>query len=207
MNIIDITNTNLSTEEVAKQLLGLKLISETPKGITSGWIVETEAYLGSIDRAAHTYKYRKTPRVKAMYDQAGTIYLYSMRGHILLNIVTKEVGNPEAVLIRGIQPDRGFELMKKRRGQKGYNLTNGPGKLSQAMGITMAEYGRSITKPPLYIDFSIQRKPKTILTTPRIGIPNKKEWTKAPLRFIVEGNPYVSGRNKTIDKTTYGWEL
>ena len=62
MNIIDITNTNLSTEEVAKQLLGLKLISETPKGITSGWIVETEAYLGSIDRAAHTYKYRKTPR-------------------------------------------------------------------------------------------------------------------------------------------------
>ena len=206
MNIIDITNTNLSTEEVAKQLLGLKLISETPKGITSGWIVETEAYLGSIDRAAHTYKYRKTPRVKAMYDQAGTIYLYSMRGHILLNIVTKEVGNPEAVLIRGIQPDRGFELMKKRRGQKGYNLTNGPGKLSQAMGITMAEYGRSITKPPLYIDFSIQRNRKRSLQLQE-SVFRTKEWTKAPLRFIVEGNPYVSGRNKTIDKTTYGWEL
>src|SRR5699024_11170883 len=164
-------------------------------------------YLGSIDRAAHTYKYRKTPRVKAMYDQAGTIYLYSMRGHILLNIVTKEVGNPEAVLIRGIQPDRGFELMKKRRGQKGYNLTNGPGILSLAIVSTIADHGRSINNPPLYIDFSIQRKSKTILTSPRIGIPNKKEWTKVHLRFIVEGNPYVSGRNKTIDKTTYGWEL
>lgn len=207
IKIFDITNTNFSTQEVAKYLLGTKLISETPEGTTTGWIVETEAYLGAIDMAAHTYQYRNTPRVEAMYDKAGTIYLYNMMGNILLNIVTKEKGNPEAVLIRAVQPAHGLDLMEQRRGRKRYEITNGPGKMTQAMGITMAEYGRLITKPPLYIDFSNQKKPKNILTTPRIGIPDKEEWTEAPLRYIVEGNPYVSRRKKGIDKVDYGWKI
>lgn len=207
IKIFDIKNTNLSTQQVAKYLLGTKLISETSEGITAGWIVETEAYLGAIDMAAHTYRYRSTPRVEAMYDKAGTIYLYNMMGNILLNIVTKEKGNPEAVLIRAVQPALGLELMEQRRGKKKYEITNGPGKMTQAMGITMAEYGHSITKPPLYIDFSNQKKAETILATPRIGIPNKENWTKAPLRYIVEGNPYVSRRKGKIDKNNYGWKI
>lgn len=207
IKIFDITNTNLSTQEVAKYLLGTKLISETLEGITAGWIVETEAYLGAIDMAAHTYQYRSTPRVEAMYDKAGTIYLYNMMGNILLNIVTKEEGNPEAVLVRAVQPTHGLDLMEQRRGKKGYEITNGPGKMTQAMGITMAEYGGQITETPLYIDFSRQQQPRKILQTPRIGIPNKEKWTEVPLRYIVEENPYVSRRKGKMDLTHYGWKV
>lgn len=207
IKIFDITDPRFSTEEVAKNLLGRKLISETPEGLTTGWIVETEAYLGAIDMAAHTYQNRKTPRVEAMYGAAGTIYLYNMMGNILLNIATKEIGNPEAVLIRAVQPEIGLNLMEDRRGKKRYELTNGPGKLTQAMGITMAEYGGRITDPPLYIDFSERKEPRQILKTPRIGIPNKEEWTEAPLRYIVKENPYVSRRRGKIDTVNYGWKL
>jgi DNA-3-methyladenine glycosylase len=152
--IFDITDSQLSTIEVAKNLLGRKLISETAEGITTGWIVETEAYLGVRDMAAHTYQWRKTPRVEAMYDQAGTIYIYNMMGNLLLNITTKEIGEPEAVLIRAVQPEQGLELMEARRGKTGYELTNGPGKMTQAMGISMEEYGSSIIEPPRIIYLS-----------------------------------------------------
>lgn len=174
--------------------------------MTSGWIVETEAYVGAEDMAAHTYQYRKTPRVKAMYDKAGTIYLYNMMGNVLLNVTTKEEGNPQAVLIRAVQPDEGLELMKERRGKTGWDLTNGPGKMTQAMGITMAEYGSLITEPPLFIDFTETKEPIKILETPRIGIPNKEEWTEAPLRYIVKENPYVSRRRGQIDTKYFGWK-
>lgn len=204
--IFDITDSQLSTIEVAKNLLGRKLISETAEGITTGWIVETEAYLGVRDMAAHTYQWRKTPRVEAMYDQAGTVYIYNMMGNLLLNITTKEIGEPEAVLIRAVQPEQGMELMEARRGKIGYELTNGPGKMTQAMGISMKEYGSSIIEPPLSIDFSIKRIPKEIIKTPRIGIPNKEEWTEAPLRYIVKENPYVSRRRGPIDLENYGWK-
>lgn len=191
---------------MAKKLLGTKLISKTPEGLTTGWIVETEAYLGVKDMAAHTYQGRKTPRVKAMYEKAGTVYIYNMMGNLLLNIATKEKGNPEAVLIRAVQPIEGIELMSKRRTKTGADLTNGPGKLTQAMGITMEAYGTQITKPPLSIDFSSKKDPKKILETPRIGIPNKEEWTEAPLRYIVQENPYVSRRRGKIDLDNYGWK-
>jgi|SRR5699024_9621277 len=206
IKIFDITNPKFSTQDIAQKLLGTKLISETSEGLTTGWIVETEAYLGAIDMAAHTYQYRRTPRVEAMYEKAGTIYLYNMMGNILFNIATKEKGNPEAVLIRAVQPECGLDLMEKRRGKKGYEITNGPGKMTQAMGITMAEYGKLITTPPLYIDFSNPKKPKTILETPRIGIPNKEKWTEASLRYIVKGNPFVSRRRGKMDGIHNGWE-
>lgn len=200
------TDISLSTEEVAKKLLGKKLVSQTPEGITSGWIVETEAYVGAEDMAAHAYQYRKTPRVKAMYETAGTIYLYNMMGNYLLNVSTREEGNPHAVLIRAVQPEDGLELMERRRGKTGWDVTNGPGKMTQAMGITMAEYGTSITEPPLFIDLSESKEPRETLETPRIGIPNKEEWTEALLRYIVKGNPYVSRRRGNIDTEYFGWE-
>lgn len=203
--MFDITDSSLTTEEVAKYLLGTKLISETPTGVTSGWIVETEAYLGIEDMAAHTYQGRKTPRVEAMYEPAGTAYIYNMMGNLLLNIATRKRGNPEAVLIRAVQPIEGIELMKARRGKVGYELTNGPGKMTQAMGISIKEYGTQITEPPLFIEFSDKKEPKKIIETPRIGIPNKEEWTDAPLRYIVQENPYVLRRRGKIDVMDHGW--
>lgn len=205
MCIFDITNPKYKTEDVAIQLLGQKIISETSEGITSGWIVETEAYLGVRDMAAHTYNGRKTPRVKAMYAKAGTIYIYNMMGNLLLNVATREKGNPEAVLIRAIQPIEGIDLMKERRGKSGYELTNGPGKMTQALGLSMNQYGTMITDPPLYIDFNHKLEPYKILETPRIGIPNKEEWTEAPLRYIVSENPFVSRRRGKIDLEFMGW--
>lgn len=198
-------NPSKKTEEVAKELLGVKLISKTKEGRTSGWIVETEAYIGALDAAAHVYEWRRTPRVEAMYQAAGTIYLYQMMGNILLNVITKEEGEPQGVLIRAVEPYEGIDLMKKRRQKEGYTLTDGPGKLSQAMGITMAEYGTMITDPPLYIDPKQKKTPHKIVVSPRIGIPNKGEWTEAPLRYTVQGNPYVSKRKGKIDRNNYGW--
>lgn len=201
----DFINAEIATEAVAQKLLGMKLISETKEGRTSGWIVETEAYIGAIDQAAHVYQWRRTPRVEAMYQEPGTIYLYQMMGHTLLNIITKEEGEPQGVLVRAVEPDEGIELMKRRRQKEGYQLTDGPGKMSQAMGITMAEYGTLITEPPLYIINGDKKTPKTIEVSPRIGIPNKGEWTEAPLRYTVQGNPYVSKRKGKIDRHNYGW--
>lgn len=203
--IFDIENEHLSTEEVAMQLLGRRLISETAEGVTTGWIVETEAYLGIEDMAAHTYGGRKTPRVRAMYDKPGTIYIYNMMGNLLLNIATRKEGNPQAVLIRAIQPEAGVEIMEKRRNKIGFELTNGPGKLTQALGISMKQYGTLITEPPLYIDFSQKLEPSEVLSTARIGIPNKEKWTSAPLRYIVKENPFVSRRKGKVDLVNYGW--
>lgn len=204
--MLDILNPNLSTEKVAQELLGHLLISETPLGRTSGWIVETEAYVGAIDQAAHSYRWHRTPRVEAMYAPPGTIYLYQMMGHVLLNVITKAEGEPQGVLIRAIEPNEGIDLIKNRRGvMEEFNLTNGPGKLSQALDISMDEYGTLITQAPLYIDFSTKRIPLNIVSTSRIGIPNKGEWTEKHLRFIVEGNPYVSHRRGKMDYKDHGW--
>lgn len=194
-----------TTEEVAQKLLGVKLISETEEGRTSGWIVETEAYVGPIDEAAHVYNWRRTPRVEAMYQEAGTIYLYQMMGNILLNVITKEEGEPQGVLVRAVEPDEGIGLMKERRQKEGYTLTDGPGKMCQAMGITMEEYGTLITEPPLYIQPEQKKIPQHIEVSPRIGIPNKGKWTEAPLRYTVRGNPFVSKRKGKIDRDNYGW--
>lgn len=156
--------------------------------------------------AAHTYDGRKTPRVKAMYESASTVYIYNMMGNIMLNVSTKEKDNPEAVLIRAVEPNHGIELMEERREKSGVVLTNGPGKMTQAMGITMEAYGTQITEPPVYIDFSTKKEPNDILETPRIGIPNKEEWTAAPLRYIVRENPYVSRCKGKVDSANHGWK-
>ena len=198
-------NTELPTEQVAQQLLGCLLIKETNEGITSGWIVETEAYVGEFDEAAHSFGLRKTPRLKAMYQPAGTNYIYHMHTHTMLNVVAKEAGNPQGILIRAIEPFSGVELMEEGRNMSGINVTNGPGKLTKAMGITRDDYGTSIDEAPLYLSTQQRRIPKEIIATPRIGIPNKGKWTDEPLRFIVAGNPYVSRKKGPVD-VDFGWQ-
>ncbi|MBM7649604.1 DNA-3-methyladenine glycosylase [Bacillus ectoiniformans] len=176
---------------LAKELLGSLLVKETDEGRTSGYIVETEAYRGPLDRAAHSYNNRRTKRTEVMFSEAGRIYTYLMHTHCLVNVVSAEAEVPEAILIRAIEPLEGLDLMVKRRGEMPMkNLTSGPGKLTKAMGITMADYGGRFNEPPLYIARGY--KPEEIAIGPRIGIDNSGEAKDYPWRFWVPDNPFVS---------------
>lgn len=197
-----------TTEEIAKFLLGMYLEYESPRGIMAGFIVDNEAYLGPEDEAAHSFGLRRTPRLQAMYDQSGTIYLYTMHTHLILNIVTQEKGKPQGIMIRGIEPVAGIEQMEKNR-QKclGPDLTNGPGKLVAALGIEKKLYGSSIFSSKLHLVPEKRKYPKKIISEPRIGIPNKGIWTELPLRYVVAGNPYISKQKKSeIDQESFGWK-
>lgn len=198
-------DSTMTTQKIAQELLGCLLIHDTPDGITSGYIVETEAYLGEVDKAAHSYQRRNTPRLASMYKAAGTIYVYQMHTQNLLNLVVKEKGIPEAILIRALEPAQGLDLMRARRVRNGIELTNGPGKLSQAMGISKENDGKDISQPPLYLSPNMKKTPQIISVSERIGIPNKDEWTTAPLRYTVEGNPFVSRSRKSDAQSDGGW--
>ena len=189
-----------STVEVAKQLLGKKLLINHHGVLMGGYIVETEAYLGSVDMACHGYNWKRTPKVESLYKDGGTIYVYIMHNHHMLNVVTQAEGIPEAVLIRGLQPVVGVDAMLNNRNIDGFELSNGPGKLTKALGITKALDGIMINEGQLLIDEQACVTPRSICRSPRIGIPNKGDWTDEPLRFYVEGNPYVSKMPKRLMK-------
>ena len=129
-----------------------------------------------------------------------------MRAWCLLNIVTQAAGTPECVLIRGIEPDAGLERMQQQRPVPIANLTNGPGKLMQALGLDKTLNGQALQPATLSLDLSHYRQPEQVVATPRIGIVNKGEWTTAPLRYFVAGNPFVSKiSRRTIDHEHHGW--
>lgn len=180
------------TLELAKSLLGCLLVKETKEGITSGFVVETEAYIGPDDRAAHSYGNRRTKRTEVMFGEAGYVYTYVMHTHCLVNVVSGELEKPEAVLIRALEPFSGQSIMKERR--KGMddmrNWTNGPGKLTKAMGITMEDYGHPIFLPPLFLAKGYTAE--DISQGRRIGIENSGEARDYPWRFWVTGNKFVS---------------
>ncbi|MCS4486079.1 DNA-3-methyladenine glycosylase [Staphylococcus americanisciuri] len=180
------------TTDIAKSLLGAKLIYEAPEHTYSGYIVETEAYLGTMDQAAHSYRGKHTPRVNSLYCEGGTIYAHMMHRYLLINVVTQPEGIPEGVLIRAIEPNEGLDAMVRNRGKAGYDVTNGPGKLTIAMDIPRTIDGTRLNEGRLKIDTLHRKYPRAIVSSPRIGIPNKGKWTEAPLRFTVKGNPFVS---------------
>lgn len=184
-----------TTLQLAQSLLGCLLIKETKEGTASGIIVETEAYMGPEDRAAHSFGNRKTKRTEVMFAEAGVAYTYVMHTHCLVNVVSGPVEKPEAILIRAVEPLDGIELMKKRRNMPILkNLTNGPGKLTKALGITMEDYGRIFTEPPLLLAKGIT--PQKISRGKRIGIDNSGEARDYPWRFWISGNAYVSRHRK-----------
>lgn len=193
------------TTKIARALIGMYLVHETTAGRLGGYIVDCEAYLGPEDLAAHSVGMRQTPRVRAMYQQAGTIYLYTMHTHRIVNIITQPEGTPHGIMIRGLEPVEGIEEMHNNRQTKGPALTNGPGKLVQAMNIGPELYGASIITSPLHLEPQKKRLPRTIMALPRIGIPNKGEWTDKPLRFIAAGNPYVTNIRKSAIQPDHGW--
>ncbi|CAM3783938.1 DNA-3-methyladenine glycosylase [Mesobacillus thioparans] len=187
------------TLDLASSLLGCILVKETEEGTAAGIIVETEAYIGPMDQAAHSYDNRRTARTEIMFHQAGLAYTYVMHTHTLFNVVSGEPGKPEAVLIRGVEPLSGLDLMVKRRGMpESANLTNGPGKLTKALGINMSDYGHPLTKKPLFITQG--PVPDSISSGKRIGIDNSGEARDYPWRFWITGNRYVS-RHQKAEKT------
>ena len=177
------------TSRVAKDLLGKVLVKESGGIITSGIIVETEAYYGSDDPASHAFG-GSTPRSSIMFGKAGITYVYLCYGvHWLLNIVTEKKTTPGAVLIRGLKPRDGIGDMQKRRktAGTGLRLTNGPGKLTTAMGIDYSDNGKDVTDQGsgIYIaDCDLGNKDFTIKNTKRVGITNGKD---SLLRYIVIG--------------------
>ncbi|MBF4501757.1 DNA-3-methyladenine glycosylase [Savagea sp. SN6] len=178
--------------QVARELIGCYLVREIDGETLVGKIVETEAYAGPLDRAAHSYSNRPTERTKAMFQEAGHAYIYEMHTHALLNVVTGRVGQPHGVLIRAVEPIAGLEVMKQNRAtvKRQIDWTNGPGKLTKAFHITKALYAHPLNERPLYIEEG--EKGVKIARSPRVGIANSGRAADYPWRFFERGNPYVS---------------
>lgn len=179
------------TVEVARKLLGAVLVHFSPEGLTSGIIVETEAYLSRDDPACHAAR-GKTKRNAVMFGPPARAYVYFIYGnHYCFNVVTGREGAGEAVLIRALEPLEGLDLMQKRRGerQKKNNLTSGPGKLCQAMGISIRHNGSSLLEYPLFLAAGTAPEDSLIGVSGRIGINQGQD---KQLRFFIRENPFVS---------------
>jgi DNA-3-methyladenine glycosylase len=175
---------------IAKEMLGKALFSSIGGILTGGIIIETEAYRGPEDRASHAFNNRRTPRTEVIFQDGGIAYVYLCYGmHHLLNVVTAVSGTPHAVLIRAIIPTHGRKTMLKRRkkSQIDRTLTNGPGSVCQALGITRHQNGHSFQGPLLWIeetDFIADSS--VIIATPRIGIEYAGEDAVLPWRYVLK---------------------
>lgn len=177
------------TPLVAQELLGKVLSHHTDEGDCSGIIVETEAYLSEGDPSAHSHR-GLTPRNQAMFGPPGHAYVYFTYGmHFCFNVVTREKGIGEAVLIRALQPLTGIDLMKARRKMDNPKLlASGPARLCQALAIGREQNGCDLTQVPLTIEEHTVAPFEMIVTT-RIGISVAQD---LPLRYYIKDNPYVS---------------
>lgn len=196
-----------SAGNITRELLGKLLRYESPQGLVSGYIVEAEAYLGVADSAAHVYKGRRTKANDALYGAPGNVYIYTSRGYYAFDVATQAQGEPQGILIRGVEPKDGLDIMQANRPKTGSELTNGPGKLMQAFGVTDLRWNNvMITDSPFKIDLQDQRVPAQILTSARIGVSKRGGQTNSPYRYYVAGNPYVSGmRKREMNLATHGW--
>jgi DNA-3-methyladenine glycosylase len=177
---------------VAVDLLGCTLVHETAEGVTSGVIVETEAYRPE-DPACHAYK-GPTMRNRTIFDRPGLAYVYLSYGvHKLLNAVCEGKGVGSAVLIRALRPLRGLEIMSRRR-KRSTHLCDGPGRLTQALGIELDQDGADLTDRPLCILWGDTPEGE-ILATTRIGI---SRGTELPWRYLIKGERSVSVPPKTV---------
>lgn len=202
---------------LARALLGRTLVRmlADEHGVStrlSGTIVETEAYLGIEDRAAHTFGGRRTPRNEAMYARPGTLYVYFTYGmHHCMNVVCLAEGEPTAVLLRAIMPRDGIEAMQRLRTRPGAaamrisDLCRGPGRLCQALGITrrdnFADLIEGVPSPGevamadrVWIEEGVAAADRLVVNTPRIGVDSAGSWARRKLRWAIRGSPWVSGR-------------
>ncbi|WAC39972.1 DNA-3-methyladenine glycosylase [Pedobacter sp. SL55] len=183
---------------VAKQLLGKSLFTNINGQLKGGIITETEAYDGVIDKACHAYGGRNTNRTATMFLNGGVTYVYLCYGiHHLLNVVSGKQGNPQAVLIRAIEPTVGVEIMLQRRKMEKLapRITAGPGALSQALGIDKQLNGKDLSATEIWIEDAETFNDEEIVATTRIGVAYAKEHALWPFRFYIKGNKYVSKPN------------
>ena len=180
---------------VARELIGKKLVHRSADGITGGIIVEAEAYMGAIDAAAHSFKGR-TRRTEIQYAEGGRAYIYMIYGmHICFNVTTNAVDVPEAVLIRALEPVDGIDLMKIRRKKKlPKELCNGPGKLTQAMAISMADYGVDLCGNELFIETT--ERAVELDAARRINVAYAGAAAEFPWRFLMRNSAFISAPSK-----------
>lgn len=178
-------------EVVAAELLGMVVESSVGGELTQGRIVETEAYLGYDDPASHGYLHRRTARNEALFGPSGSWYVYLSYGmHWCANLVCQRAGLASAVLLRAVEPLTGLEIMRQRRGGvPDRELCSGPGKLSQALGITRDLDGSRMLGSPVVVRRAASIEEIAIAATPRIGITKAADW---PLRFCLAGSPWIS---------------
>ena len=177
---------------VAKACIGKLLVHRTQQGLVAGRIVETEAYRGPEDRAAHSYAGRRTARTEVMFGALGYAYVFFVYGmHYQFNLVTSKDGAPHAVLVRAVEPLLGIPLMAKRRElpENVVELTNGPGKLCQALGIGRESYGVDLCGPTLFL---AEGPSVRSASAKRIGIDYAGAWAEKPWRFYDPKSRYVS---------------
>lgn len=183
---------------LAKALLGKILVTKIDGEITSGRIVETEAYNGVVDKASHAYNGRRTKRTATMYKKGGVAYVYLCYGlHQMLNVVVGPQDMPLAILIRAVEPITGIDSMLKRTGkaQLDFSLTRGPGNVAKAFGITSQQNNEDLNADVVFIaDDGQIIADKQIRMTPRIGVNYAGEDAALLYRFLVDGNRYVSGK-------------
>ena len=180
--------------KIAKTLLGKFLVTNSGGSLTSGMIVETEAYSWR-ERGCHAFNHKKTNRNAAMFEGGGVSYVYLCYGvHELFNIVTNKEGIAEAVLIRALEPADGIELMMERYQTKNpKGITSGPGKLAKALGITRKHNLEVLTGKRVWVeDRNVSVKPAQILSSARIGMNFKGKDAFLPWRFTIKGNTWVS---------------
>lgn len=183
---------------IARELLGKLLITRWNGKLTSGRIVETEAYNGVVDKASHAFGERRTKRTEVMFGPGGVAYVYLCYGiHHLFNVVTNLEGIPHAVLIRGIEPVAGMEYMLERMNKlkPDYTVGKGPGNVSKALSIHTIHTGYSLVGDEIFMaDDGIVLEPSQIIASKRIGVDYAAEDAQLPYRFYVKGNAFVSGR-------------
>lgn len=193
---------NGDTVELARSLLGRFLVRRLGDELLVGRITETEAYVGRCDRACHAFGYKRTPRTSVLFMEPGHAYLYLIYGmHHCLNFVTEPEGEPSAVLIRGIEPVAGAATMYRLRyGDKPLtparqkSLSNGPGKVCQALHLTLAENKMDLTGNILFVcdcpeDVGLppyEAAPERVCSGPRIGVDYAQEDRLLPWRFWLE---------------------
>lgn len=186
--------------QISRELVGKLLVTKWNGIITSGRIVELEAYAGIIDKASHAFEGRRTNRNEVMYADGGVAYVYLCYGiHHLFNVVTHSSDIPHAILIRALEPVTGIPEMLKRTGKEkpDHTLTRGPGNLSKAMGINTIHSGTLLTGSKLFIaDDGFVYSKKEVHTSPRIGVEYAGKDALLPYRFYIKGNPFVSGKPK-----------
>lgn len=180
--------------DVAPDCIGKLLVHAAPEGLTAGRVVEAEAYRGPEDQAAHSANGRRTARTEAMFGPPGHAYMYLLYGTSwALNLVTGSPGEPQAVLVRAIEPVRGADLMAARRGVDPgrREISNGPGKLCHALGLDRRFYGADLTQGPLFL---ADGPPAVVASSPRINVEYAGAWAEKPWRFYERGNRWVSVR-------------